>query len=183
MPDGRLSGMAKVPKLKVFRTSIGFHDAYVAAPSRKAALQAWGAKKDLFAAKLAEQVTDPALMKAPLAQPRTVLRESRGSLKEQLAATAADPDRREGPTTPVPKPRRRMPKPSRAALDAIETKLDLLEQQVGATIDDFGRREKALRAERAEAEAKLAGRREKLEAQAARARDAYHRKLATWEER
>jgi hypothetical protein len=28
-------------KLKVFRTPIGFHDAYVAAPSKKAALAAW----------------------------------------------------------------------------------------------------------------------------------------------
>lgn len=33
--------MAKRP-LKVFRTAIGFHDAYVAATSRKAALEAWG---------------------------------------------------------------------------------------------------------------------------------------------
>lgn len=29
-------------KLKVYRTPIGFHDAYVAAPSQKAALEAWG---------------------------------------------------------------------------------------------------------------------------------------------
>ena len=29
--------------LKTFRTAIGFHDAYGAAPSRKAALKAWGA--------------------------------------------------------------------------------------------------------------------------------------------
>ena len=36
-------------KLKVFRTPIGFHDAYVAAPSQKAALQAWGTDTDLFA--------------------------------------------------------------------------------------------------------------------------------------
>ena len=35
-------------KLKVFRTPIGFHDAYVAAPSRAAALRAWGADTDLF---------------------------------------------------------------------------------------------------------------------------------------
>jgi hypothetical protein len=32
-------------KLKVFRTPIGFHDAYVAAPSRKAALEARQAKE------------------------------------------------------------------------------------------------------------------------------------------
>jgi hypothetical protein len=30
-------------KQKVFRTSTGFHDAYVAAPSRKKALEAWSA--------------------------------------------------------------------------------------------------------------------------------------------
>ena len=36
--------MARTGRLKVFRTSIGFHDAYVAAPSRKAALEAWGAR-------------------------------------------------------------------------------------------------------------------------------------------
>ena len=35
-------------KLKVFRTAIGFHDAYVASPSRAAALRAWGADTDLF---------------------------------------------------------------------------------------------------------------------------------------
>jgi hypothetical protein len=29
--------MPRVAKLKVFRTPIGFHDAYVAAPSQKAA--------------------------------------------------------------------------------------------------------------------------------------------------
>lgn len=32
-----------MPTLKVFRTPIGFHDAYVAVPSQKAALEAYGA--------------------------------------------------------------------------------------------------------------------------------------------
>lgn len=49
--------MVAARKLKVFRTSIGFHDAYVSAPSRKAALEAWGAGKDLFAIGSAELVT------------------------------------------------------------------------------------------------------------------------------
>ena len=49
-------------KLKVFRTPIGFHDAYVAAPSQKAALEAWGAEGNLFAQGIAEQVIDPELM-------------------------------------------------------------------------------------------------------------------------
>jgi predicted nucleic acid-binding Zn-ribbon protein len=57
--------MAKAPKkaerkqkLKVFRTPIGFHDAYVAAPSQKAALEAWGADSNIFAQGIAEQVTE-----------------------------------------------------------------------------------------------------------------------------
>jgi hypothetical protein len=36
--------------LKAFRLPIGFHDAYAAAPSQKAAIEAWGSDKDVFAA-------------------------------------------------------------------------------------------------------------------------------------
>jgi hypothetical protein len=32
--------MARAPKLKVYRMAVGFHDAYVAAPSQKAAAAA-----------------------------------------------------------------------------------------------------------------------------------------------
>lgn len=64
-------------KLKVFRTPAGFHDAYVAAPSQKAALAAWGSNANLFARGLAEVVTDPALTAAPLARPGEVIRVAR----------------------------------------------------------------------------------------------------------
>lgn len=73
-------------KLKVFRTPIGFHDAYVAAPSQKAALEAWGTDTNLFARGSAEQVTDEKLMKAPLERPGEVIKVERGTRKEQLAA-------------------------------------------------------------------------------------------------
>ena len=78
--------MAARRSLKVFRTSIGFQDAYVAAPSQKAALEAWGTDKDLFSRGVAERVTDPKLIKAPLAQPGVVLRASRGTPAQHLAA-------------------------------------------------------------------------------------------------
>jgi hypothetical protein len=87
--------MAKKPKkperarkLKVFRTPIGFHDAYVAAPSQKAALEAWGADSNIFAQGIAEQVTDPKLMEEPLSLPGEVIRRVRGSHEEHLAALA-----------------------------------------------------------------------------------------------
>src|SRR6185437_7602663 len=73
-------------KLKVFRTPTGFHDAYVAAPSRKAALEAWGAATDLFARGSAEEVTDARLMAEPLKHPGQVIRVSRGDLKAQIKA-------------------------------------------------------------------------------------------------
>ena len=114
--------------LKVFRTPIGFHDAYVAAPSQKAALQAWGADANLFARGAAERVTDPDLMKEPLAQPGIVIKRRRASAAEHFASLSAgedaapSPARRRSPRSrspvkakppPAPKPR-----PSRAALDA-----------------------------------------------------------------
>ena len=81
-------------KLKVYRTPIGFHDAYVAASSQKAALQAWGSDRDLFARGVAEVVTDPGLAAEALSQPGTVIRRSRGSAAEQIAALPPTPPRR-----------------------------------------------------------------------------------------
>src|SRR6187551_3798323 len=82
--------MAKKPerkqKLKVFRTPIGFHDAYVAAPSQKAALEAWGSDADLFARGIAERVEDPELTREPLEKPGEVIRRSRGTAEEQIAS-------------------------------------------------------------------------------------------------
>ena len=81
--------MAKAGKLKVFRTPIGFHDAYVAAPSQKAALEAWGSDHNLFARGEAELVDDPALTAEPLARPGEVIKRLRGTAEEQLAALRA----------------------------------------------------------------------------------------------
>ena len=70
----------------MFRTAIGFHDALVAAPSRKAALEAWGADANIFAQGLAEEVTDPELMKLALARPGEVVRVARGTAAEHVKA-------------------------------------------------------------------------------------------------
>jgi len=70
----------------VFRTPIGFHDAYVAAASQKAALEAWGSDSNLFAAGLAELVTDAKLTREALARPGEVIRKLRGTEAEQIRA-------------------------------------------------------------------------------------------------
>lgn len=135
--------MPRTQKLKVYRTPIGFHDAYVAAPSQKAALAAWGSDANLFARGVAEQVTDPALMKEPLAQPGKVIRKLRGTAEEQLAAL---PKSARGPG----KMKQARPKkpPSRAALEAAETALAEAEQRQRAEISALQAREAALARER-----------------------------------
>lgn len=70
------------PKLKVFRTHLGFYDLIVAAPSQKAALTAWGAGSNLFAQGFASAVTDPQLTQAALAKPGVVLKRQFGSRDE-----------------------------------------------------------------------------------------------------
>jgi len=120
-------------KLKVFRTPIGFHDAYVAAPSQKAALEAWGSDTNLFASGAAEQVTDPALAKVPLEHPGQVVKVLRGSEEEQLAAL----ERQAGPKRRAParaeilpkRAKKRPPKPKRAALARAEQVMDKLQER------------------------------------------------------
>ena len=69
--------MAK--KLKVYRTSIGFFDLAIAAPSMKAAAEAWGAGSDIFKRGFAKQTEDPKVVKAAMAAPGVVLRRPVGS--------------------------------------------------------------------------------------------------------
>ncbi|MET0370424.1 MAG: hypothetical protein ABW039_03500 [Sphingobium sp.] len=112
--------------LKVFRTAIGFHDAYVAAPSMKAALKAWGADANLFARGQAEAVTDPKLMEEALASPGTVIKRTRGSMAEHLAALPQPSPRREAKGDKAATPRsaaKPPPRPSRTALDMAEDAL------------------------------------------------------------
>ncbi len=66
-------------KLKVFRAHFGFYDEIVAAPSQKAALQAWGAGAHEFKHGFATVTDEPALVKAALAQPGVVLKRQFGS--------------------------------------------------------------------------------------------------------
>jgi len=108
-------------KLKVFRTTIGFHDAYVAAPSRAAALRAWGAGTDLFAMGAAEEVTEPELTKKPLADPGAVIKRSRGTAEDHFAAVGKKAG--SGPASSRAKPSKPNPLPRRDKLDAADKRL------------------------------------------------------------
>ncbi|HUO89288.1 MAG TPA: cell envelope biogenesis protein TolA [Rhizomicrobium sp.] len=65
--------------LKTFVTSIGFYDLAVAAPSMKAALDAWGAGPNLFRQGFAKETGDPAIVSAAMAKPGVVLKRAVGT--------------------------------------------------------------------------------------------------------
>ena len=188
--------MAKA--LKVFRTAIGFHDAYVAAPSRKAALEAWGAGSNLFAAGVAEEITDAKLMKAALARPGEVVRVLRGSADEQIAALGKSGGGKRG-DRPTPNPSRKregtkkapsrkgeggkkVPQPSRATVDRAEAALARGEARHRAALEKLRVEEAALARRRRAIEGKQRAERAALGEKVDEARERFRAAMAEWAE-
>jgi len=175
-------------KLKVFRTAIGFHDAYVAASSRKAALEAWGADADLFARGVAEEVTDPKLGKEALAHPGEVIRVSRGGLSEHLKALpkrkkagkrkanetpAEKSSKPKKATKPKPPPRRDKVDAAEQALEAARSKHHAEAAKLESEREAIERKLDALRSKQAKEVAALETKRDA-------AREAYRKALDSW---
>ena len=66
-------------KLKTYTTSAGFFDLAIAAPSMKAALEAWGSRTNLFHQGFAKESDDPDTIAATMAKPGVMLRRTVGS--------------------------------------------------------------------------------------------------------
>src|ERR1044072_9520411 len=66
-------------KLKTFQTSLGFFDLAVAAPSMKAAAEAWGGKVEDFKRGFAKQTDDPTIVAATMKKPGAVMNRPVGS--------------------------------------------------------------------------------------------------------
>jgi colicin import membrane protein len=66
-------------KLQVYQTSQGFYDLAIAAPSMKAALEAWGANNNLFHQGFARESNDSKVIAAAMERPGIVLRRPVGS--------------------------------------------------------------------------------------------------------
>jgi hypothetical protein len=131
-------------KLKVFQTSLGFFDLAIAAPSMKAALEAWGADSNLFHQGAASEARDQAVIAAAMAKPGIILRRPVGS--DGPFAEHADVP------TDLPgvggghKPRKSQPKPKK--------------QQRAGPVDDNAARKAALAFERVERQRERERRRE-----------------------
>ena len=105
-------------KLKTYQASLGFFDLAIAAPSMKAALEAWGADSNLFHQGAAKESHDPDVIAATMAKPGVVLRRavgSDGSFREH-AELPTDLGGA-GPTTVRKSKGRKAKKPSSRPLD------------------------------------------------------------------
>ena len=177
--------MPRKQKLKLFRTPIGFHDAYVAAPSRKAALEAWGSNTDLFSAGIAEEAKDERLLAELSANPGEVARKSRGSAKEHQAALGKVAKKSSKPS-PRPSPasgsgRKKGPKPSRAALDKAEAALAELDKKQSAERGALEREERALAKRRERLEETQRQAMDKAVARRDEVEERYRAAVAKWE--
>lgn len=169
--------MARAPK--VFAARVGFFDTVIAAPSQKAALEAWGAERNWFGEGLAAPTQDTQAVADALAHPGQVLRRPVGSAGPYTAdAAAAD--------IPVPagaRPKKKAnaaaekakapPPPDRSALDRAERELTAFEREREETRAEFDRRRAELEAEAALAETGLRSRERALAKAVDKARAAY----------
>lgn len=153
-------------KLKTYRTSLGFFDQAVAAPSMKAALEAWGADSNLFHQGVATQTDDPEIVAATMEKPGVVLRRpvgSNGRFKEhaELPTDLAD-DGKSGP-------KRRAAKPTKQPPGEID------DQQARKAAIVYEKEEKRREAERRKEEAAREKERERREKAVAKAQAALDR--------
>ncbi len=106
-------------KLKTYQTSLGFFDMAIAAPSMKAALEAWGSNSNLFHQGVAKETDEPKVVAATMAKPGVVLRRPVGS-SGPFAEHAALPRDLPGDAKGRPKQHRQSKKqaPSKSSVKA-----------------------------------------------------------------
>lgn len=178
--------MAKPPtrKLKVFQAQFGFYDTVVAAPSRAAALRAWGTHQNLFATGQARQIDDAQAIEAAQAHPETPLRRAVGSTAPFALEPTSLPDvpvLQRPPavrkSSPKPAPRPDPPKPAadRQALDRAEAALRVVDEARKREEVELRRRQDELDAALDAAQAQYVAARKAASAAVVAARQAYRK--------
>jgi colicin import membrane protein len=142
-------------KLKTYQTSMGFFDLAIAAPSMKAALEAWGSNSNLFHQGFAKEVDDPQVIAATMKKPGVVLRRPVGSNK-------AFQEHAELPTDlPATVPRRKSEKSPKAAKRKVSPKMDDAAARKAAVAFEEKQRQREIQRRKEEAaEARTRERRE-----------------------
>jgi hypothetical protein len=163
-------------KLKTYQTSLGFFDQAIAAPSMKAALEAWGADSNLFHQGAAKESDDPDVIAATMAKPGVVLRRpigSDGSFTEHAELPTNLGGGRRTKTARKPGGRNAKRPPSRPVDKAAERKAALANE----------REQRSRERERAKQEAAGRKKRERRRQAVDKAQDALNRAKKAHEER
>lgn len=153
-------------KLKTFITNIGFFELALAAPSMKAALEAWGMGHNAFQHGFAKQTDDPKIVAATMAHPGVVLRRPVGTKGEFSEHSELPKDlwKLEAPEEEPVRPKAKAPAKQRAeARSAADDKKDR------AAILSFEKAKQRRDAAREKAEAEAEAKREKGQARIERA--------------
>jgi colicin import membrane protein len=154
-------------KLKTFQTSLGFYDLAIAAPSMKAALEAWGAGSNLFHQGVAKETDDPDVVAATMSKPGVVLKRPAGS-NGRFAEHSDLPS--DLGSAKGARPERRRAKPARRAAPQKPPKISEREARKAAA--DFEKEQKRREAERRREEAARQRDRERREQATAKAQAA-----------
>jgi len=172
--------------LKTYTTSIGFFDLAVAAPSMKAALEAWGVRRNLFHEGTASETDEPAIVEATMNKPGVVLKRAIGTNKrfEENAELPAElPTSASPKQAHPPKPRRR-PKAQAPSVESKKAQKAAVIQfdKEKARREREHAREEAVRAKREASDARRSRERQeeadRIQAQVEKARERYERTLA-----
>jgi colicin import membrane protein len=167
-------------KLKVYQTSQGFFDLAVAAPSMKAALEAWGTSRNLFHQGYAKESEDSQVIAATMAKPGVVLQRPVGSNKPfREHAELPTASSIEGHSLEFKGPRKEAKAPKERKIDEKE------ERRAAAAFEREERRRKLQRQKEEIAAAKVRARRktaiEKAEAALENARRQHDERAASIE--
>jgi hypothetical protein len=187
-------------RLKVFQAHLGFFDTVVAAPSRAAALKAWGSRQDLFRDGQAKPASDPHAIAAALSKPGLVLRRPVGSnaafsenpgLPNLPKAPKKAPEKKPAPVAskskaaaPAARATRTVreppppPPPDRSPLDAAEKAIADLKREEERVLGALAKRKAALDEEELRTRNAFHARRKRAEEELAKARKDYVNKLS-----
>jgi hypothetical protein len=176
MPKKPKSEATRKPqrKLKTYQTSLGFYDQAVAAPSMKAALEAWGASFNLFHQGAAKETNDPDIVAATMASPGVVLRRPVGSGGPFTESAALPTDLADDEAKPKSKSKSKSESKQRPAEGVTKQSRKIDDQDARKAAAAFEKEERRRDAERRKEEAahaKQRARRDKAVATAQAALD------------
>jgi hypothetical protein len=178
--------LRKTARLKVFMTQIGFHNWLVAAPSQKAALEAWDVKENLFAIGSAQVVTDKDCIELAMRSPgMPVPIDAKHAFAKATKVLRLDEHRKRksSATAPIaatakkPAPRKKR-KTDRTKLDRAEQTLDEFKKRAVRERAAIIRAQKALDLKAEALEEELGAEQERLENLLEEAREKYEDEIS-----